>query len=540
MSADLSSGQSAGRSSGLTLNLSSNNPFRNRAASPNSALTPSSFSPPPPHSPFDDPLPARPVSRNPFFDPSDGTRAQRVQSPASMASANENRKSPTAEELFDNMILDDRPAVKPAPAPSPGPRPDGARGPPRGPPGGPPRGENMPPRGTRGPPPNHRPTRSQEEALKARRMQQRNGPPGENPQRRMERRPRRNSESSIMDKERPLTEEEKKEKERRRRERERRYREAKEKDKSGSSKPKGKRLDLIDQLDATSIYGTGLFHHDGPFDALNPHRNRKGTRHAPMQAFPKDSVNMSLGGAGPLNAKPDHKALMGRYDEEAFLDYNVAGKDKPGYMEEPQIKKAGDAAVWDPHSRGSILHGDESLGLGTSTFLEGTPAAQTAIQRRQAETAQETLEGGLQRKKSLAQRIRGINRGPRDMNNRGRMTNPDGVYGPRSGDLPTGSSTGERNPFFNEFDKNEEQITVKRQDANPMSPMSPNSPPHGLERRATTDATAAMAPPEPPKAQSGGGGFLTRVKSLKGGRKQRPEPPQAALPPAPPTPGTAV
>lgn len=70
----------------------------------------------------------------------------------------------------------------------------------------------------------------------------------ESPPKKTERRPRRNSESSIMDK--PLTEEEKKAKEARRREREKRRAE-------GKDKKPSRRLDLIDQLDATSIYGTG-------------------------------------------------------------------------------------------------------------------------------------------------------------------------------------------------------------------------------------------------------------------------------------------
>ena len=111
----------------------------------------------------------------------------------------------------------------------------------------------MPPPGRRGPPgPNHRPTRSQEEALRARKMQGK-GPSDEkrSPSRRRDARPRRNSESSILDIEKPLTEEEKKAKEERRRERERRYRENKDK------KPTNRKLDIIDQLDATSIYGTG-------------------------------------------------------------------------------------------------------------------------------------------------------------------------------------------------------------------------------------------------------------------------------------------
>ncbi|KAK8099297.1 uncharacterized protein PG998_012538 [Apiospora kogelbergensis] len=518
---------SAGRSPGLTLNLSSNNPFRNRAASPNGS---SSFSPPPPHSPFDDP-PPRPVSRNPFLDPNSNNNTtntffpvDQIKSPDSMAS--KDGKSPTAEELFDNLTLEEKNGQK-APL-----RPMN-----RPPPGGPPRGENMPPRG-RGPPPRggppHRPSRSQEEAMRARKT---HGPhasaggekslldPKRGERRPSDRRPRRNSDTSIMEREKPLTEEEKKLREMRRRERERRHRERKEGDAKDPKKP-SKRLDLIDQLDATSIYGTGLFHHDGPFDALNPHRNRGGRR-APMQAFPEGSLNNSLGGSGPLNARPDHATFMGHHDDEAHKDYNISGKDRNGY--DINGNRRGEPIIFDPSQRSSILHGDESIGLGTSTFLEGTPAARTAIQRREAETAQENMEGGLQRKKSLAQRIRGINRPPRDYNG-GRFTNPEAAYGPRSGD-----STGERNPFFDEFDKDNERITIKGKD-NPRSPgtgggRSPG--PIGLERRATSDSVNEA----PAKPQ--GGGFLTRMKSLKGGKRQRPEvPPHAS--PAPPTPGTAV
>lgn len=69
------------------------------------------------------------------------------------------------------------------------------------------------------------------------------------------RRVRRNSESSIMEKSgRSLDpEEEKKRQERRRRERRHREREGKE----GRSKKPDRKLDIIDKLDVTSIYGTG-------------------------------------------------------------------------------------------------------------------------------------------------------------------------------------------------------------------------------------------------------------------------------------------
>ncbi|KAK7972841.1 hypothetical protein PG988_006975 [Apiospora saccharicola] len=518
---------SAGRSPGLTLNLSSNNPFRRGAPSPNGG--PSSFSPPPPRSPFDDP-PPRPVSRNPFLDPNSNNNIttqfpiDRVKSPDSMASTRDT-KSPSAEELFDNLTIEEkgaqkaplRPMNKPQPGPSRSENPSS-------------RGRGPPPRG--GPP--HRPSRSQEEAMRARKMHGSHASTGgdkmldpKRTERRPERRPRRNSDTSIMDS--PLTEEEKKLIERTRRERERRHREKERKDDSAPKDPtkKPKRLDIIDQLDATSIYGTGLFHHDGPFDALNPHRNRGGRR-APMQAFPEGSLNNSIGGSGPLNARPDHATFMGNHDDEAHKDYNFVGKN--GY--DMNGNRSGEPIIFDPSSRGSVLHGDESIGLGTSTFLEGTPAARAAIQRREAENAQEAADGGLQRKKSLAQRIRGINRPPRTYDN-GRFTNPEAAYGPRTGD-----SAGERNPFFDEFDTkgDSERITVKSKGTKPMSPGSNDggrSPgPYGLERRATADS-AGEGPAKPP------GGFLGRMKSLKGGKRQRPEvPPHAS--PAPPTPGQAV
>jgi hypothetical protein len=258
-----------------------------------------------------------------------------------------------------------------------------------------------------------------------------------------------------------------------------------------------------------------------------------------MQAFPKDSLNNSLGGAGPLNVRPDHKTFLGQHDDEAFKDYAVSGRDgmpRVGGDGKPDL-----GGVFDPMARGSVLHGDESMGLGTSTFLEGTPAARSAIQRKEVETAQETVEQSLQRKKSLAQRIRGINRPARDFNSNGRITSPEGVYGPRSSELPTAGSGTERNPFFNEFDKKEERISVRSRENDPTSPESPEGSGRGaaLERRATTDA---MSPTDGGKGSGSGNGLLARVRSLKGGKK-RPEPQARMAPPAeapPAVPGTAV
>ncbi|TVY57484.1 Protein PAL1 [Lachnellula suecica] len=508
-------------SPGLNLNLSSNNPFRNRAASPSSNGPPSPFDAPP-----------RPVSRNPFLDASSTNNysQQTVGSPDKMSFAKETAPKPTltgnAADLFDNLTLNDRPSGSNGMRPPPRSNTGDKQPPPYTSVAGSGRGENVPPRA-------HRPSRSQEEALRARK-------PGAKPRAATgeldifadptepsssRRRVRRNSESSVMSRSSRKQldpEEEKKRSERRRRERRHRERDAKE----GKGKKPDRKLDIIDKLDVTSIYGTGLFHHDGPFDACNPHRNRQGSRRpAPMQAFPKDSSNMLLGGGGPLNKRPDHATFLGNNDTEAFKDYSRETKLYDNGAIRPTNRP--DGQVVSATTRIEPIHGEESLGLGTSTFLEGAPASRTAMQRRESEQETPQVGGGLGRKKSLAQRIKGINSGPRrDYGPSGRITSPEGAYGPKSPEYtPGGTRIHESNPFFNEFTKGDdkakaapkESITFVEPERSGRAG-APSSPHrfNGLERRATNDGSSTDQPPK------SGGGFLSRVKSLKGGpRKPR-------------------
>ena len=116
------------------------------------------------------------------------------------------------------------------------------------------RPENMPPRSGHMPAPTHRPSASEEDRKRQERAARPAGeldifadPPETKPLR--ERRARRNSESSVRDKPGKIgeTDEDKKRRERRA---------AREK-RSGKPKKDGRRLDLIDKLDVTSIYGTG-------------------------------------------------------------------------------------------------------------------------------------------------------------------------------------------------------------------------------------------------------------------------------------------
>lgn len=261
-----------------------------------------------------------------------------------------------------------------------------------------------------------------------------------------------------------------------------------------------------------------MFHHDGPFDACNPHRNRKREKYAPMQAFPKDSINMVMGGSGPINKTLDYNKFHG-FGQEAHRDYNEAAVVEEAPQVYPRDPATDKHYGFNPTAQ-DLLHGDESIGLGTSTFLEGAPASRTAMQRRESENdaAQMDDRPSLGRKKSLAQRIRGV-RPTRD-----RFSSPDARNGTKSPPLTgpiTGQSEGGANPFFKDFNgapkevKDNTAITFEEQ-PKPARARAPSSPMRNeLERRNTTDNT--NIPEEPPAAKPSG--LLGRMKSLKGGRK---------------------
>ncbi|KAK5236328.1 hypothetical protein LTR47_002279 [Exophiala xenobiotica] len=469
--------------------LGSNNPFRSRLAE--NAISPGL-------------APVKPVSTNPFLDSSEiffpdgtskGTTAHDIVTKPP-------RPVDQTTDFFASLELND-PAKSSQRAPT-----NGAT-----------RRENMPPRPYQGGPPGrHKPSNSDEERRRQQSKQHR-GPPNEldifaDPS---DKRPRekvtqrRNSESSVRD--RPK--ESDPEAEKRRRERKLREKEAK-----GSTKSKkpNARLDIIDKLDVTSIYGTGLFHHDGPFDACNPHRNRKGSRQAPMQAFPKDSVNMALGGSGPLNKKINLEQYHGT-GQEAHVDYNEAAvvEEDEAYFRRPPTERS--TSAFNAIARIEPVHGSETAGLGTSTFLEGAPASRAAIQRRESEyeAQQQAQANGLSRKKSLAQRIKSVR--PK-MSEGGRMTSPEPIGTPNS-PLGTGRSENNANPFFKDYDKEYEkkgaQIAFAEDPQKPSRSRAPSSPRRGLavlERKLTVESLGA-------EEGKTGGGFLSRVKSLKGGSRTR-------------------
>lgn len=271
-----------------------------------------------------------------------------------------------------------------------------------------------------------------------------------------------------------------------------------------------------------------------------------------MQAFAKDSANNVIGGSGPVNKNIDFAQFHGR-GAEGFTDYATSGA---GATEEsfepyagagaptrrgPGVRPGVDRTTsFNPTALVDPVYGDETVGLGATTFLEGAPAPRAAIKRRESESdVNMGIGGGLSRTRSLAQKIRGINRGPGtgarvtspDMYDRNRAaspTTPNEQTGLNAGGMPNIQET---NPFFDDHDAAYEKKGAKiqiaeeknRVDGSVGRERAMSSPkraplPGALERRVTNDGTGMID-----SEGKSGGGFLSRVKSLRGGRRARPE-----------------
>lgn len=267
-----------------------------------------------------------------------------------------------------------------------------------------------------------------------------------------------------------------------------------------------------------------------------------------MQAFPVGSANNALGGSGPVNKTIDLDQIHGR-GAEGFTDYNSGNNERPG------LTRAMTNLI-NPLDRTEPIHGEESVGLGTSTFLEGAPASRNAIQqnrRRESENEAAAFQGaGVQRKKSLAQRLRGISQ-PRRNGPQGDglpVRSPEARYDYRRGAGATspespqplfaqagrgvpqsaGGRLGmyETNPFFSEYDDAYEKkggsVRIAEAQSGENSrgsdraraPSSPRRGMNGLERSVTLESIGE-------RENKSSGGFLSRVKSLKGGRRARAE-----------------
>ncbi|BFZ63733.1 hypothetical protein YB2330_004865 [Saitoella coloradoensis] len=350
-------------------------------------------------------------------------------------------------------------------------------------------------------------------------------------------RTRSNSESSVTPRQSDMSSEKDKDRERERRRREK-EREARKDAKTGSSSSRKKgplpSLDKIDRLDVTGIFGSGTFHHDGPFDACRPSRNKNGPK-APVLAFPENSTSNSLNFRDAPQTVSATEAFMGKHHHgEAYNDFSSSARLTQPLTSKLRPTLGMRGLSFDPTAQVDPVYGEATEGLGPTTFLEGTPAPRAEPHRMFSDqggaasnhlrprsvSSNNALGGntsGLGRKKSVIQRLRGLNARMREEYDA--QTSP-AILSPGGGiTSPAGSSTSireEPNVFSQQFESDPaRKETTSIQFDNRPSPRSLPSSPAG-ERAGQGDYFAGAGV----KEKKGGGGLLSRVKSISKKRRE--------------------
>lgn len=178
-------------------------------------------------------------------------------------------------------------------------------------------------------------------------------------------------------------------------------------DKTSQKKNVPKNIDTIDKLDVTGLFG-GAFHHDGPFDACTPHRN-KNNKVAPVLAFPLDGPNSTI--SGTTKTKCAMNVVFGRDDiddDDTYIYHpsKLMSDSNSSINTLDAIKPSNNITQFDAKTKTELVHGPITQGLGSTTFLDGAPAAPAAIRDNKLHKNQ----SGLQRKKSITQKLQKNNK----------------------------------------------------------------------------------------------------------------------------------
>ena len=163
-------------------------------------------------------------------------------------------------------------------------------------------------------------------------------------------------------------------------------------------------------MDVTGLFG-GSFHHDGPFDACTPQRN-KNNKVAPVLAFPADGPNNTVGGRTSKKSTldevfgretvDDDSETLNQLQDRAYLFNKANFSTTTLDAIKPNSKNI---TQFDSKMKTELVHGPTTMGLGSTTFLDGAPASSAAIKQDVINHAQESRrKNSITRKKSLPSR----------------------------------------------------------------------------------------------------------------------------------------
>ncbi|GMM58797.1 Pal1 protein [Maudiozyma humilis] len=267
-----------------------------------------------------------------------------------------------------------------------------------------------------------------------------------------------------------------------------------------------KNVDTIDKLDVTGLFG-GSFHHDGPFDACTPHRN-KNNKAAPVMAFPADGPNSTIGGTFRKMSALDQ--IYGVDDADFDMYQHSSGRNA---SKDAIRTNVDDLRQVDAKSKAEKVHGPTTYGLGSTTFLDGAPApaassntlgrGKSMSYRQTSFNSNTTSPGSPGIRRNMTVSSRPTNRygsGSSDSMGFARPTAARSGSGPELTKTEVSFSTRERGAGDRSFGDDEDDVYLG----------SPGNSSGGVR----FDSGAK-------KSSGRGNSFLKRVKSLKvGGRKR--------------------
>lgn len=178
-----------------------------------------------------------------------------------------------------------------------------------------------------------------------------------------------------------------------------------------------RRLDVIDQMDISGIVGASMFHHDSPYDACSPYKNRSAAA-APMRAFAADDpASGSSAAPARLGRAPDSVPSL-RNSPQPSTDV----EDSAGYFSTPLAEMWGQSSEpWQEFSTTQEQQRSRRAGYGADhdsladypdmeTILRsGTRVSDADVPPAEPEPAlppPEKPPSTVKRSKSLAQRLR--------------------------------------------------------------------------------------------------------------------------------------
>ncbi|WFD34421.1 hypothetical protein MCUN1_001262 [Malassezia cuniculi] len=186
------------------------------------------------------------------------------------------------------------------------------------------------------------------------------------------------------------------------------------------------RLDVIDQLDISGIAGASLFHHDSPYDACSPYKNRS-TKEAPIRAFGSEEGPQGGRALSRISKAPEgvvslrNGPVIASEDSAGYFPNPIAemwGESSEPWQEFSAVQEQARRAGYEPDRQSiSDLPDMETILRGGSAKPDEQTYATAPTELAPVAQPQRRTGSSMTRSKSLVARLRRLKINPDEVNN---------------------------------------------------------------------------------------------------------------------------